>query len=108
MGRETAPLSFQRITHWGACGKTPVVCPESPAEARTYGEWEQHVPVLLATYDSRGDIETRVGIGVRLRGLGAGLRLCPPPDRAGPAEVGLPEAQGRDVLVATGVNPSGL
>jgi vancomycin aglycone glucosyltransferase len=106
------------------------------------------VRVLLSTYDSRGDVEPLVGLAVRLRELGAEVRVCAPPDCAGLAEVGVPmvpvgqsvrplvhwsrfrsaadeprraaeleavqfdtvaaAAQGRDVLVATGVTPAGV
>ena len=46
--------------------------------------------VLLSTYDSRGDVEPLVGLAVRLRELGAEVRVCAPPDCAGLAEVGVP------------------
>jgi vancomycin aglycone glucosyltransferase len=47
--------------------------------------------VLLSTYGSRGDVEPMVGLGVRLRALGAEVRVCAPPDSAERlAEVGLP------------------
>ncbi|GAA2378845.1 glycosyltransferase [Nonomuraea africana] len=36
--------------------------------------------VLLSTYGSRGDVEPLVGLAVRLRELGAGVRVCAPPD----------------------------
>ncbi|MER7043354.1 glycosyltransferase [Streptomyces jumonjinensis] len=36
--------------------------------------------VLLSTYGSRGDIEPLVGLAVRLRALGAEVRVCAPPD----------------------------
>ncbi|MFD1935523.1 MULTISPECIES: glycosyltransferase [Nonomuraea] len=36
--------------------------------------------VLLATYDSRGGVEPIVGLAVRLRELGAEVRVCAPPD----------------------------
>ncbi|MQS36129.1 glycosyltransferase [Streptomyces katsurahamanus] len=36
--------------------------------------------VLLSTYGSRGDIEPLVGLAVRLRVLGAEVRVCAPPD----------------------------
>ncbi|WP_222723133.1 glycosyltransferase [Actinomadura alba] len=44
--------------------------------------------VLLSTIGSRGDVEPTVGLAVRLRALGAGVRVCPPPDGAEqPAEI---------------------
>lgn len=36
--------------------------------------------VLLSTYGSRGDVEPLVGLAVRLRALGAQVRVCAPPD----------------------------
>ena len=37
--------------------------------------------VLLSTYGSRGDVEPLVGLAVRLRALGAEVRMCAPPDK---------------------------
>ncbi|MFE0382374.1 glycosyltransferase, partial [Streptomyces inhibens] len=36
--------------------------------------------VLLSAYDSRGGVEPLVGLAVRLRELGAEVRVCAPPD----------------------------
>ena len=36
--------------------------------------------VLLSTYGSRGDVEPMAGLAVRLRELGAEVRVCAPPD----------------------------
>jgi hypothetical protein len=38
--------------------------------------------VLLSAYGSRGDVEPMVGLTVRLRALGAEVRVCAPPDFA--------------------------
>ena len=38
--------------------------------------------VLLSTYGSRGDVEPLVALAVRLRALGAEVRMCAPPDFA--------------------------
>jgi UDP:flavonoid glycosyltransferase YjiC (YdhE family) len=47
--------------------------------------------VLLSTYDSRGGVEPLAGLAVRLRALGAEVRVCAPPDCAERlAEVGVP------------------
>jgi vancomycin aglycone glucosyltransferase len=53
--------------------------------------------VLLSTYGGRGDVEPLVGLTVRLRELGAEVRICAPPDFSGSdrcaerlAEVGVP------------------
>jgi len=49
------------------------------------------VRVLLSTYDSRGGVEPLAGLAVRLRELGAEVRVCAPPDCAERlAEVGVP------------------
>jgi vancomycin aglycone glucosyltransferase len=37
--------------------------------------------VLLTTYGSRGDVEPLAGLAVRLRELGAEVRVCAPPDK---------------------------
>ena len=47
--------------------------------------------VSLSTYGSRGDVEPMVGLAVALRALGAGVRVCAPPDFADLlARVGVP------------------
>jgi vancomycin aglycone glucosyltransferase len=38
--------------------------------------------VVLSTYGSRGDVEPMAGLAVRLRTLGANVRVCAPPDCA--------------------------
>jgi len=38
------------------------------------------VRVLLSTMGSRGDVEPLVGLAMRLRALGAEVRVCAPPD----------------------------
>jgi vancomycin aglycone glucosyltransferase len=38
------------------------------------------VRVVLSTYDSRGGVEPLIGLAVRLRGLGAEVVVCAPPD----------------------------
>jgi vancomycin aglycone glucosyltransferase len=54
-------------------------------------KWGRKVRVLLSTYDSRGGVEPLVGLAVRLRELGAEVRMCAPPDCAERlAEVGVP------------------
>jgi vancomycin aglycone glucosyltransferase len=51
------------------------------------------VRALLSTYDSRGGVEPLIGLAVRLRELGAEVRMCAPPDCAERlAEVGVPLA----------------
>jgi vancomycin aglycone glucosyltransferase len=49
------------------------------------------VRVSLSTHGSRGDVEPVVGLAVRLRELGADVRVCAPPDFAElPAGVDVP------------------
>jgi vancomycin aglycone glucosyltransferase len=66
--------------------------------------------VVLSTYDSRGGVEPLVGLAVRLRELGAQVRVCAPPDEefaALLAEVGVPLVPiGRPVrALVTGATP---
>jgi vancomycin aglycone glucosyltransferase len=47
--------------------------------------------VLLSTYEPHGDVEPMVGLAVKLRALGAEMRVCAPPDFAELlARVGVP------------------
>lgn len=49
--------------------------------AKKLRKWEiNEVRVVLSTYGSRGDVEPLVGLAVRLRELGAEVRVCAPPD----------------------------
>ncbi len=51
-----------------------------PTKAGTYGNGSSEIRVLLSAYESRGDVEPMVGLAVRLRALGAEVRVCAPPD----------------------------
>lgn len=105
-----------------------------PAEARTYGNGGSEMRVLLSTYGSRGDVEPMVRLAVRLRALGAEVRVRTPPDFAElPDRVGAPlvpvgqparpmahgatpptadlpprAAEGCDALAAGGMMPAGV
>jgi vancomycin aglycone glucosyltransferase len=71
------------MTDWGACRKTRVVLQDL---GRTqYGRRHRghDVRVLLSTYRGRGDVGLLVGLAVRLRALGAEVRVCAPPDWSG-------------------------
>jgi vancomycin aglycone glucosyltransferase len=57
--------------------------------------------VLLSTYESHGDVEPMVGLAVRLRALGAQVRVCAPPDK-GFAEL----LAGVGVPLVTGATPA--
>ena len=74
---------------------------------------------VLSAYGSCGDIEPMAGLAVRLRALGAGVRVCAPPSFADlprrAAELVAAQfdtvpaaAEGCDALVATGVMPAGV
>jgi hypothetical protein len=57
---------------------------------------------VLSTYESHRDVEPMVGLAVRLRVLGAEVRVCAPPDFAQFDTVSA-AAEGCGALVATGV-----
>ncbi|MFE9689178.1 glycosyltransferase [Micromonospora sp. NPDC005806] len=66
--------------------------------------------MLLSTYGSRGDVEPRVGLAVRVRALGAEVRMCAPRRAveliASQSDAVTAAAEGCDVLVATGMMPA--
>ena len=67
--------------------------------------------VSLSRYESHGDAEPMVGLAVRLRALGAEVRVCAPPDFAELlARVGVPLVPvGQPVRPrVTGVMPAGV
>jgi len=66
----------------GGLRQDPGRAAESSAEAGTCENGSREVRVLLSTYRSRGDVEPMVGLAVRLRALGAEVRVCAPPDCA--------------------------
>jgi hypothetical protein len=80
--RLRAPCHSQCIAHRGACGKTRVVLhnlrpkPE-PAEIR-----ESRSACALVDVWASLNVEPPVGLAVRLRALGAEVRVCAPPDCA--------------------------
>lgn len=73
-------------------------------------KWGSEMRVLLFTYGSRGDVEPLLGLAVRLRELGAEVRMCAPPDNEFAellADVGVPLVPfGQSVRqTVTGVTP---
>jgi vancomycin aglycone glucosyltransferase len=51
------------------------------------------MPVVLLTYESRGDVEPMAGLAVQMRTLGAQVRVCAPTDCAELlGDVGVPPA----------------
>src|SRR5512141_588646 len=62
----------------GPRGGPPV---ESPALCGIRRTWRPHsMRVLLSSWGSRGDIEPLAALALRLRELGAEVRVCAPPD----------------------------
>lgn len=76
----------------------------------TYGTGKYVMRVLLSTSGSRGDVEPVVALAVRLRELGAQVRVCAPPDSEERlAELGVPLApigQSTRVMVHGKARPS--
>ncbi|MDT0466209.1 glycosyltransferase [Streptomyces gibsoniae] len=70
--------------------------------------------VLLSTYGSRGDVEPLAGLAVRLRELGAEVRVCAPPDEefarrlAGVGVPLVPVGRSARALTAAAPAPSSL
>ncbi|MEW2489414.1 glycosyltransferase [Streptomyces sp. NPDC048411] len=70
--------------------------------------------MLLSTYGSRGDVEPMVGLAVRLRTLGAEVRVCAPPDEefaellAGVGVPLVPVGQSARALMTAAAPPSSL
>ena len=70
--------------------------------------------VLLSTYGSRGDVEPLAGLALRLRELGAEVRVCAPPDQefvdllAGVGVPLVPVGQSARSLTVAAPEPSGL
>src|SRR5580704_5999711 len=76
---DLTPCHFYRIADWGACGKTRVVLQNRRPDQERTKTWGHDVRVWLSTYGGRG-AEPLVGLAVRLRALGAEVRVCAPPD----------------------------
>ena len=70
------------MAHRGACGKTRVGLQNRRPDQERTKTWGHDVRVLLSTYGGRGDVGLLVGLAVRLRALGAEVRVCAPPDWA--------------------------
>jgi vancomycin aglycone glucosyltransferase len=64
----------------GGLRQDPGRAAQSSAEARTCGNGGYEVRVVLSAWGSRGDVEPLAGLAVRLRELGAEVRVCAPPD----------------------------
>ena len=74
------PLSVYRAP--GGLRQDPGRVAESPAEARTCGNQGFTKPVCFADVWAALNVEPTVGLAVRLRALGAEMRVCAPPDCA--------------------------
>gem|GEM_PF-4112995 len=68
-------LSTYSIQRTGGLASSPGSCRIMPAEARTYGNGSSEMRVLLSAYKSHGDVEPMVELAVRLRALGAEVRV---------------------------------
>ncbi len=77
-GTHSSPLSTYSAQ--GDLRQDPGRAVESPAEARTCGHGSHEVRVLLSTMGSCGDVEPLAGLAMRLRALGAEVRVWAPPD----------------------------
>ena len=76
-GKESAySLPLSTYSAVGGLRQDPGHAANSLAEARTRGNGGSEMRVLLSTFGSRGDVEPMVGLAVRLRELGAQVRLC--------------------------------
>src|SRR5215468_12411418 len=64
----------------GGLAARPGSCRRIAGRGQGLRRWERDMRVLLSTYGGRGDVEPLVGLAVRLRALGAQVRVCAPPD----------------------------
>ncbi len=80
--RRSHPLPLLTYSAPGGLRQDPGRAAESAAGPRTDEDMGHDVGVLLSTEGGRGD-ESLVGLAVRLRALGAEVRVCAPPDWSG-------------------------
>ena len=80
--RRSHPLPLLTYSAPGGLRQDPGRAAESAAGPRTDEDMGHDVRVLLSTDGGRGD-EPLVGLAVRLRALGAEVRVCAPPDWSG-------------------------
>ena len=86
----STPFHFQHISQRGTCGKTRVVPQNRRPRPQPAEMGARHACVVVDVW-GRGDVEPLVGLAVRLRALGAEVRVCAPPDCAERlTEVGVP------------------
>ena len=80
--RRSHPLPLLTYSAPGGLRQDPGRAAESATGPRTDEDMDRDVRVLLSTDGGRGD-EPLVGLAVRLRALGAEVRMCAPPDWLG-------------------------
>src|SRR6266542_4819675 len=80
--RRSHSLPLSTYSALGGLPQDPGRAAESSAGPRTDEDMGHDVRVLLSTHGGRGDVEPLVGPAVRLRALGAEVRVCAPPDWA--------------------------
>jgi hypothetical protein len=74
----TRSLALSEYSAPGGLREDPGRAPASPPNARTGGNRSHEMSVMLSKHGSRGDIEPMAGLAVRLRTLGAEVRVCAP------------------------------
>ena len=79
-GKEISPLATFNVQQTGGLAARPGSCCRIGGRTKTDEDMGYDVRVLLSTYGGRGD-EPLAGLAVRLRALGAEVRVCAPPDR---------------------------
>src|SRR5262245_18763970 len=90
---EYSPCPLYYIPYRGACGKTWVVQYDRQLKQEPYVR-RSDMPVMLSINGSRGDVGPMAALAVQVRGLGAEVRVCAPPDFAERlVEAGLPVRQ---------------
>jgi hypothetical protein len=77
--RRSLSLPLLTYSRLGALRQDPGRAAELAAGPKRAKTWGHDVCVLLSTYGGRGG-EPLVGLAVRLRALGAEVRVCAPPD----------------------------
>jgi hypothetical protein len=83
-GKEAVTRSLPLSTYSapGTLRQDPGRAAESPAEARTCGDQGSRSTCALVDVWVSQEVEPPVGLAVRLRALGAQVRVCVPPDCA--------------------------
>jgi hypothetical protein len=78
-GKEISLLATLNVFRTGGLAARPGSWRRIVGRGYNLRKWGHDVRVLLSTYGGRGDVEPVVGLAVRLRALGAQVRVCAPP-----------------------------